>query len=46
MKNHQELWLKKSADYFLQLLKNAEANSPLKILDVDYLLIDANHIQK
>jgi ribosomal protein L22 len=46
MKYHQERWLKKSADFLLLLLKNAEANSALKILDVDYLLIDANHIQK
>lgn len=36
-------WPKKSAEYLLQLLKNAEANADYRGLDVDRLVID--HIQ-
>lgn len=36
-------WPKKSADFLLQLLKNAEANADFKGLDIDRLVID--HIQ-
>uniref|UniRef100_T1E7L5 Large ribosomal subunit protein uL22 n=1 Tax=Anopheles aquasalis TaxID=42839 RepID=T1E7L5_ANOAQ len=36
-------WPKKSAEFLLQLLKNAEANADYKGLDVDRLVID--HIQ-
>ncbi|CRL01912.1 CLUMA_CG015060, isoform A [Clunio marinus] len=36
-------WPKKSADFLLQLLKNAEANADYKGLDIDRLVID--HIQ-
>jgi large subunit ribosomal protein L17e len=36
-------WPKKSAEYLLQLLKNAEANADFKGLDVDRLVIE--HIQ-
>lgn len=36
-------WPKKSAEFLLQLLKNAEANADYRGLDVDRLVID--HIQ-
>ncbi|XP_031634958.1 60S ribosomal protein L17-like [Contarinia nasturtii] len=36
----QGRWPKKSADFLLQLLKNAESNSEYKGLDVDRLVID------
>lgn len=36
-------WPKKSAEFLLQLLKNAEANADYKGLDIDRLVID--HIQ-
>lgn len=36
-------WPKKSADFLLQLLKNAEANADCKGLDIDRLVVD--HIQ-
>lgn len=36
-------WPKKSADFLLQLLKNAEANADYKGLDIDRLVVD--HIQ-
>jgi large subunit ribosomal protein L17e len=36
-------WPKKSAEYLLQLLKNAEANADFKGLDVDRLVVE--HIQ-
>lgn len=36
-------WPKKSADYLLQLLKNAEANADYKGLEVEKMVID--HIQ-
>ncbi|KFB40805.1 AGAP001459-PA-like protein [Anopheles sinensis] len=36
-------WPKKSAEFLLQLLKNAEANADYKGLDVDRLVVD--HIQ-
>lgn len=39
----QGRWPKKSAEFLLQLLKNAESNADLKGLDVDRLVID--HIQ-
>lgn len=39
----QGRWPKKSADFLLQLLKNAESNADYKGLDVDRLVID--HIQ-
>merc|ERR1712200_229940 len=39
----QGRWPKKSAEFLLQLLKNAESNADLKGLDVDSLVID--HIQ-
>lgn len=39
----QGRWPKKSADFLLQLLKNAESNAEYKGLDVDRLVID--HIQ-
>merc|ERR1712035_168195 len=39
----QGRWPKKSAEFLLQLLKNAESNADLKGLDVDHLVID--HIQ-
>merc|ERR1711955_185015 len=42
--NHtQGRWPKKSAEFMLQLLKNAESNAEFKGLDVDSLVID--HIQ-
>ncbi|XP_011679723.1 60S ribosomal protein L17 [Strongylocentrotus purpuratus] len=42
--NHtQGRWPKKSAEFLLQLLKNAESNAEYKGLDVDSLVID--HIQ-
>merc|ERR1712071_284796 len=39
----QGRWPKKSAEFLLQLLKNAESNADLKGLDVGHLVID--HIQ-
>ena len=39
----QGRWPEKSAEFLLQLLKNAESNADLKGLDVDRLVID--HIQ-
>ncbi|KAK2722996.1 large ribosomal subunit protein uL22-like [Artemia franciscana] len=39
----QGRWPKKSAEFLLQLLKNAESNADFKGLDVDHLIID--HIQ-
>ncbi|PSN42685.1 60S ribosomal protein L17 [Blattella germanica] len=39
----QGRWPKKSAEFLLQLLKNAESNADYKGLDVDRLVID--HIQ-
>merc|ERR1712135_242163 len=45
-KNHkapQGRWPEKSAQFLLQLLKNAESNADVKGLDVDSLVID--HIQ-
>ncbi|XP_062937235.1 large ribosomal subunit protein uL22-like [Cynocephalus volans] len=39
----QDRWLKKSAEFLLHMLKNAESNAELKGLDVDSLVID--HIQ-
>ncbi len=45
-KNHgatQGRWPKKSAEFLLQLLKNAESNAEYKGLDTDHLVID--HIQ-
>merc|ERR1711973_1078304 len=36
----QGCWPKKSAEFLLQLLKNAESNADLKGLDVDHLVID------
>lgn len=36
-------WPKKSADFLLQLLRNAESNADYRGLDVDRLVID--HIQ-
>lgn len=39
----QGRWPKKSAEFLLQLLKNAESNAEYKGLDVDRLVID--HIQ-
>jgi large subunit ribosomal protein L17e len=39
----QGRWPKKSAEFLLQLLKNAESNVDLKDLDVDNLVTD--HIQ-
>lgn len=42
-KTTQGRWPKKSADFLLQLLKNAESNADYKGLDVDRLVID--HIQ-
>lgn len=39
----QGRWPKKSAEFLLQLLKNAESNADLKNLDVDHLVIE--HIQ-
>lgn len=39
----QGRWPQKSADFLLQLLRNAESNADLKGLDVDHLVID--HIQ-
>lgn len=39
----QGRWPKKSAEFLLQLLRNAESNADLKGLDVDRLVID--HIQ-
>ena len=39
----QGRWPKKSADFLLQLLRNAEANADFKGLDVDRLVVD--HIQ-
>merc|ERR1712071_521564 len=39
----QGRWPKKSAEFLLQLLKNAESNADLKGLYVDHLVID--HIQ-
>ncbi|GLH05622.1 Uncharacterized protein GBIM_11210, partial [Gryllus bimaculatus] len=42
-KTTQGRWPKKSAEFLLQLLKNAESNADYKGLDVDRLVID--HIQ-
>lgn len=42
-KTTQGRWPKKSAEFLLQLLRNAEANADCKGLDVDRLVID--HIQ-
>lgn len=39
----QGRWPKKSAEFLLQLLRNAESNADFKGLDVDRLVID--HIQ-
>lgn len=39
----QGRWPKKSAEFLLQLLRNAESNADLKGLDVDRLVIE--HIQ-
>uniref|UniRef100_A0A2K5QKS4 Large ribosomal subunit protein uL22 n=1 Tax=Cebus imitator TaxID=2715852 RepID=A0A2K5QKS4_CEBIM len=39
----QGRWPKKSAEFLLHMLKNAESNAELKGLDVDYLVIE--HIQ-
>merc|ERR1712001_153335 len=39
----QGRWPKKSAEFFLSLLKNAESNADYKGLDVDHLVID--HVQ-
>ena len=39
----QGRWPKKSADFLLQLLKNAQSNAEYKGLDVDHLVIE--HIQ-
>jgi len=39
----QGRWPKKSAEFFLSLLKNAESNAEYKGLDVDHLVID--HVQ-
>ena len=39
----QDRWPKKSAEFLLHMLKNAESNAELKGLDVDSLLIE--HIQ-
>ena len=39
----QDWWPKKSAEFLLHMLKNAESNAELKGLDVDSLLIE--HIQ-
>ena len=39
----QGRWPEKSADFVLQLLKNAESNAELKGLDADHLVID--HVQ-
>jgi len=39
----QGRWPEKSADFVLQLLKNAESNAELKGLDVDHLVVD--HMQ-
>ena len=42
-KHSQGRWSQKSANFLLQLLKNAESNAEVKRLDVDSLVID--HIQ-
>nr|XP_039257355.1 60S ribosomal protein L17-like isoform X2 [Styela clava] len=42
-KTTQGRWPKKSAEFLLQMLKNAESNAELKTLDVDSLVIE--HIQ-
>ena len=39
----QGRWPKKSAEFLLQLLKNAESNAEFKGLDTDHLVID--HVQ-
>jgi large subunit ribosomal protein L17e len=39
----QGRWPEKSADFLLQLLRNAESNAELKGLDADHLVID--HVQ-
>jgi len=39
----QGRWPKKSAEFFLSLLKNAESNAEYKGLDVDHLVVD--HVQ-
>merc|ERR1719309_828050 len=39
----QGRWPKKSAEFLLQLLKNAESNAEFKGLDTDHLVVD--HIQ-
>ena len=39
----QGRWPKKSAEFLLHLLKNAESNAEYKGMDVDYLVVD--HIQ-
>merc|ERR1712189_39386 len=39
----QGRWPKKSAEFFLSLLKNAESNAEYKGLDVDHLVVD--HIE-
>merc|ERR1712215_295464 len=42
-KTTQGRWPKKSAEFLLQMLKNAESNAEFKGLDTDHLVID--HIQ-
>merc|ERR1712047_11481 len=42
-KTTQGRWPKKSAEFLLQMLKNAESNAEFKGLDADHLVID--HIQ-
>ena len=39
-KHSQGRWTEKSANFLLQLLKNAESNAKVKGLDVDSLVID------
>merc|ERR1712141_495055 len=42
-KTTQGRWPKKSAEFLLQMLKNAESNAEFKGLDTDHLVVD--HIQ-
>ncbi len=42
----QGRWPKKSAEFLLQLLKNAESNAEHKGLDTDHLVIDHIQVQR
>lgn len=45
-KHTQGRWPKKSADFLLQLLRNAESNAEYKGLDTDHLVIEHIQVQR